>query len=699
MNLTNLTSPFGAARKKLDELLSTKERRYLAYSFALSLLCFGLGIITQSLYFKDTFRSVDVEAFQNCLYGKEEFAKSWMERIRKKIAEGQLSDIYNETSLYDESEKNEVDFHVYKGDSLLFWSRDVVGGQSDVDFDLEKSVFVRSDNMCMVALQTFFREYRCVAMIKIKESYSQKQNSSWNSFAKSFDLPGSVIVSEVQQDGFSPIFSSSGNYLFSIQRMPLYEGNMLLFSISVFFWVVAVVALFFFADRLLKWSEHVSRKKRTLVWIGVCLFFPAMMYIVSVFHVPPVLFRRFSDALSYSSVLAPSADYLFVYALFFGGFLLLLRRNLDLPRNVVKDDPWFRKFYIILVLKFFVFVAFSALYLYILSLVYDSNVNLALPSIQEVNRMSICSILLMMLWAYLLYECLNKYRVLYVARSNIRFILGAHLVLSAIGVALFGYFLSWVDACLFLFFSLVILYIEVVDVFLKLNMFVKTVITSFLLVNFIVVLAYWHSEQKCTSEYGKMAKDVAMNNCVREDPIAEIVLKDYDPYIFADSVLSALVNSDEPLRDSLCLTHLTDTYLRVFKESYSMRVQIEDENNKGLSLWRAGLGAVSYDSFNVVRRSFRALETGSHFYACADEAFSISFLGILPMGKNTLYVKLYPRLSREIHGLSVPRRNKKEIGVEYSLAKYCGSALCYSDGIFRYPANSNWLPRPYYDER
>ena len=211
MNLTNLTSPFGAARKKLDELLSTKERRSLAYSFALSLLCFGLGIITQSLYFKDTFRSVDVEAFQNCLYGKEEFAKSWMERIRKKIAEGQLSDIYNETSLYDESEKNEVDFHVYKGDSLLFWSRDVVGGQSDVDFDLEKSVFVRSDNMCMVALQTFFREYRCVAMIKIKESYSQKQNSSWNSFAKSFDLPGSVIVSEVQQDGFSPIFSSSGN--------------------------------------------------------------------------------------------------------------------------------------------------------------------------------------------------------------------------------------------------------------------------------------------------------------------------------------------------------------------------------------------------------------------------------------------------------------------------------------------------------
>ena len=695
MNLTNLTSPFGAARKKLDELLSTKERRYLAYSFALSLLCFGLGIITQSLYFKDTFRSVDVEAFQNCLYGKEEFAKSWMERIRKKIAEGQLSDIYNETSLYDESEKNEVDFHVYKGDSLLFWSRDVVGGQSDVDFDLEKSVFVRSDNMCMVALQTFFREYRCVAMIKIKESYSQKQNSSWNSFAKSFDLPGSVIVSEVQQDGFSPIFSSSGNYLFSIQRMPLYEGNMLLFSISVFFWVVAVVALFFFADRLLKWSEHVSRKKRTLVWIGVCLFFPAMMYIVSVFHVPPVLFRRFSDALSYSSVLAPSADYLFVYALFFGGFLLLLRRNLDLPRNVVKDDPWFRKFSVVLGLKFFVFVAFSALYLYILSLVYDSNVNLALPSIQEVNRMSICSILLMMLWAYLLYECLNKYRVLYVTRSNIRFILSAHFVLSAIGVVLFGYFLSWTDAGLFLFFSLVILYVEVVDVFLKLNMFVKTVITSFLLVNFIVVLAYWHSERKCTSEYGKMAKDVAMNNCVREDPIAEIVLKDYDPYIFADSVLSTLVNSDEPLRDSLCLTHLTDTYLRVFKESYSMRVQIEDENNKGLSLWRAGLGAVSYDSFSVVRRSFRALETGSHFYACADEAFSISFLGILPMGKNTLYVKLYPRLSREIHGLSVPRRNKKEIGVEYSLAKYCGSALCYSDGIFRYPANSHWLPRPY----
>ena len=309
--------------------------------------------------------------------------------------------------------------------------------------------------------------------------------------------------------------------------------------------------------------------------------------------------------------------------------------------------------------------------------------------------MSICSVLLMLLWAYLLYECLDKYRVLYAARSNVRAILLAHLVLTAVGAALFVYFLSWTDGCLFLFSSLIILYVELGDTFLKLNMFVKTVITSFMLVNFIVVLAYWHSERKCTSEYGKMAKDVALNNCVREDPIAEIVLKDYDPYIFGDSVLSGLVNSDDPLRDSLALTHLTDTYLRVFKESYNIRVQIENESQKGLSLWRAGLGAVSYDSFDEVKRSFRVLESGSHFYACADEAFSVSFLGILPMGESTLYIKLYPRLSREIHGLSVPRRNKKEIGVEYSLAKYCGSALCYSDGIFRYPANSHWLPRPY----
>ncbi len=675
-------------------MLSTKERRRLTISFALSLLCFIFGVFTQILYFRESVKSVDVESFQRTLYAKENFSKAWMEHIRGKIAEGQLSEVYLDESLYDESEKNEVDFHVYKGDSLIFWSRDAVGVQLDIDFDLEKSVFVRSDNICMVAMQTFFREYRCVALIKIKESYSQRQNSNWNSFAKSFDLPGSVIISEVQQDGFSPIHSGSGSYLFSIQRTPLYEGNYFLFAISVFFWAVGVGILFYFADKLLRWSELKSSRMRLSVWVGICLFFGGMLCVASTFHLPQVLFHRFSGTLSYSSVLAPSADHLFVYALFFGGFLMLLRRNLSLPVNVVKGESRVKTFFSILFLKFFVFVAFSALYGYILSLVYDSNVNLAISSIQEVNRMSICSILLMLLWAFLLYECVDKYRVMYAVRSNIRYILVAHLLLTVVCAALFSYFLSWRDGCLFLFASFVILYVEMGDVFLRMNMFVKTVITSFLLVNFIVILAYWHSERKCVSEYGKMAKDVAMNNCVREDPIAEIVLKDYDPYIASDTALSRVVIEGGDSRDSLCLSHLTDTYLRVFKESYNMRIQVVDSSEK-LSLWRAGLGSVDYDSFDEVKHSFRRLGKDSHFYACADEAFSISFLGILTMGDRTLYVKLYPRLSREIHGLSVPRRNKKEIGVGYSMAKYCGSALCYSDGIFRYPANSNWLPRPY----
>lgn len=697
-HLKNLTFPFGELKTKVEFLFSTKERRKLAIPLLLSFFCFAVGLFTQYVYFKESLRTVDVSAFQNCLYGKETFSKAWMERIRKKIAEGQLSAFYNDKSLYDESESNEVAFHVYKGDSLIFWTSDAVGVQSDIDFDLENSTFVRSDNMSMVAMQSYFREYRCMALIKIKENFYQSQNSKWNTFAKAFDLPGNVIVSEVQQDGFSPIFSLSGNYLFSLQCTPLFEGDSVIFAISVFFWIAGVGCLFFFADSLLRWRGLNTRRKKFFAWLWVCLFFPAMLYFFSVFHVPPVLFQRFSDSLSYSSALASSAEHLFVYAVFFSGFLTLLRRNLSLPKNVVEGEPVMRAFTKVFFLKLVVFVAFSALYLYILSLVYDSNVNLAVPSIQEVNRMSVCSVLLMMLWAFLLYECADKFRVLYVARSNIKYILFSHLILTVIAFLLFGYYVSWMDGSLFLLSSLVILYMEIGDVYLKMNMFVRTVITSFMLVNLIVVLTYWHSERKCTTEYGKMAKDVALNNCVREDPISEIVLKDYDAYIQNDSVLLRRVNSESPLRDSLSLTHLTDTYLRVFRESYNIRVQIEDREHKGFNLWRTGFGSVNYDSFDEVKKSFKLLDADSHFYSCVDEAFTITFLGIFPMGGKTLYIKLYPKLTREIHGLSVPRRNKKEIGVEYSMAKYCGTALCYSDGIYRYPANSNWLPRPYVSE-
>lgn len=676
----------------------TKERKHLTYTFIAAILCFVIGVTTQYLYFKDSMKTVDVVAFQNKVYEKEAFSKKWMSYIRDMIAQNDMAAVCRNSLLYQESEKNEVAFHVYKGDSLLFWSSDVVGDQCNIDFDLGKNTFLRVDNACMVAMQTFYREYRCVALIKIKEIFSQRQTSKWNTFAESFDLPGNVVLSEVQQDGFIPIFSDSGNYLFSIQQTPLYEGNLFLFFLSVIFWVLGVACLYGFADRLLRWSEMDTPKKRLILWTGIIVFFPVMLYVFLGLRFPPVLFQRFSDSLSYSSILAPTAEHLFVYAVFFAGFLTLLRRNLDLPQRIVEVNSRVGTFFRTLFCKMFVFIAFSILYVYYISLVYDSNVNLAVPSIQEVNKMSVCAVLLMMLWLYLLYECIGKYKVMYASRKNVRMILASHAVLTVLTLVGFAYFGSVVDVCLLLLFSLVVLYEEIGDLYFTMNRFLRTVIASFVLINFIVVLAYWHSEQKCTEEYGKMAKDVALNNSVREDPIAEIVLKDYDPYIKADTVLRGLVNSSVPMRDSVVLSHMCNTYLRVFKDLYNMRVQVSPKEHPSFHVWRTGLGSVTYDSLPVIGKSFRELEKDSHFYACMDEAFSITFLGVFPMGNNVLYVKFYPKLTREIHGLATPRRNKNDIGVEYSMAKYCGSALCYSDGIFRYPVNSNWIPVPLVSE-
>lgn len=687
-------SPFKIVKDTIKPWFLIRERRGLVYALFVALLCFSMGMLFQRFYYEDSMKPLDVEGFQKKVYEKEAFSSKWMKYIRDRIAADQLFEVSRNQALYQESELNEVAFHVYRGDSLLYWSSDAFGVQNNINFDLGRSAFLRVDNAYLVAMQSYYREYRIIALIKIKELYDQNQDSKWNLFAKSFGVPGNVAISEVQLDAFTPVFSSSGNYLFSIQQKPLREGSLVLFTLSVIFWLAGITFLFVFADRMLRWSELYDKRKRFYVWLGIFLFFPALLVSFLIFRFPSILFARLWNPLSYSSPFAPTAEHLIVYALFFTGFLTLLRRNLSLSLRVYAMS-WIRSFFTILFMKFFIFVAFGALYLYLISLVYDSNVNLAVSSIQEVNHMSVCAVLLMMLWAYMLYACASKFKLMYVSRENVSAIVVSHLLLTVISGVLFAYYGSVVDVFLMTLFSLVFLFEELDLVYLRMNMFVRTIISSFVLINMIVIFTYWHSERKCMMAYADKAKEIATNNSVREDKVAEIVLADYEKKMAEDTTLNRLLKSQSAKRDSLALTHLSNSYLRIFKDFYNIRIQISERENPAFHVWRTGLGSVRYDSLAVIQSSFRRLNKDSHFYACEDEAFSVSFLGSFPFDDKLLYVKLYPKLTREIHGRSTTQRRKNEIGNECSLAKYCGGALCYSDGVFRYPASANWLPVPF----
>ncbi len=672
--------------------MSTDERRRLTTSMVAALLCFAFGLLFQYLYYADATKPLDVASFQKKIYEKEAFADQWMKYIRDQLSAGNFDGLTQNNTLYEASAENEVAFHVYRGDSLLYWSSDAFAAQNNINFDLGKNVFFRVDNVYMVATQSYYRDYRCVALIKIKEVLGVSNSSKWDVFAKSFGLPGSVAISEMQLESFAPIFSRSGNYLFSVHQKPLREGSTILFVVSVLFWLLGVAFLFVFADRMLRWSELYDKRKRLYVWLGIVLFFPSLLTCFLLCRFPPILFYRPWNPLSYSSVFAPTAEHLFVYALFFTGFLTLLRRNLSLSLRVY-SMPWVKSFFRILFMKFFVFAAFIVLYRYLISLVYDSNVNVAVSSIQEVNQMTVCAVLLMMLWAYLLYGCASKFKLMYVSKENASAMVCSHLLLTVASCFLFGYYGSSVDVLLLCLFSAVFLFEDLDCIYIRTNMFVRTVISSFVLINMIVVFTYWHSEKKCVRNYADKAREVAENNSVREDKVAEILLRDYDPLIASDTTLSNLVQGSLPKRDTMTSTYLINSYLRVFRDFYTIRLQFSDKENPSFHVWQTGKGSVSYDSFDEIMPFFQQVPQAPHFYACKSEAYSVSFIGIFPYGGKMLYVKLYPKLSRNVQGLTSSPR-KGDIGEECSLAKYCGGSLCYSDGVYRYSASSNWLPLP-----
>lgn len=671
----------------------TSFKRGVIFTSLFYLLVFGLlFFVFENLFYSTSVFQVNQEEFYKTLQEKETYAEETISRIKEVLGNEDITALYQMKDLYEESERREVSFHIYQGDQLEFWTSNDVALRGVSDFNFASEFYYVTDNAHVVVLQSFFREYRCVALIKIKDNIFPRKNSLNNHYAKAFQLPGSVIISAEKgiEDDVLSFSSKEGDYLFSLSNTMIHKENTVYLVAAVVCWLLVICSFLFILNAFLKYVEkwHPARYKHAMI----CAFFAwfLVIFLHAYFRYPTLWFENdFISTLSYHSAFAPTISHLFAYAMFLYGLLFLYRNRI--PNKVINPDtmpPLYVKM-MILILKTISFLLLIYVFEIIKDMVYHSNMNVAVSFIQELRVETFLLLLLELIGAYFYYWFISRVKKFYQDKRNTRTIIYIHLILTVACVCFYAFFGSWLEVVLFLLVSCMILFIDLYETYYPISGFLYSAPISFIFINLIVGLSYHYSTLKMESQYKQMANQISVDNCVYQDEIAESILKDKNLFLITDSRLIRWVRLNSSETEDLVETYLWDAYFKIFEDKYDFEVQICSPSDS-LYLRKPNFEKAVYADFNSIAPMMRQLDV-TRFYANQNEKLAISYLGYVQMDSISVYLKFYRKTTYDRVSLLEQSIRQTKVFENLSKAKYLNGELSYSDGEFHYPIFMSWL--------
>ena len=308
---------FRAIKSNISSFYSRKDGKAFVNSVLLSALLILFSYGFQYYYVVNYLAKIDVSQFQKLLSEKEMMATQTLMKIKENILRGGVESLHHNKDLYDQSSEDLV-YHIYKGDELLFWSSKSMAVDNISDFEFKRRFFYRVENAYALVIQSFYREYCCVCFIKIKDIVPLRKNEV-ASFAKGFNLPGNIAISADNDPYFLPIYSSDGQYLFSIQDASLSHKNYPLYVGVVILWSLTLISLIFLSYYFIQLNIGTSRVGKILKGVFLFLLWGLILKFALYDRQPYAIFSvGWLASVKFDGVeFMPSLAYLFFYTLFF----------------------------------------------------------------------------------------------------------------------------------------------------------------------------------------------------------------------------------------------------------------------------------------------------------------------------------------------------------------------------------------------
>lgn len=600
------------------------------FIFSISL---SLALLSTFAYDSVSYKQVDVKKFQSKLHEKEEYADATIKKICTIIERQGVEKVFGEKNLYETSRINQVTFHIYKGENLIFWSSQRLSLQNGIsDFPYDKIFLDETDEAIVEVRQSFIREYRVVALVKIKSRLYPQRNDPKNKFAKGFDVPGSVVVSsELKGANFSTVICSKEHKpLFSLQNRIYKTNNIWGMALRCILWTLTFVLLVVFLQYAIKGSRGKS--------VGL-------------------------DSGKES------------------------KRNAFIDTLRLRSRHRGLNFCTLLILKTLPILWVILSQFFISDLISSTGMNVAVPFVQYISLPTALMLLIFLALTIAFIWLLMKGCKLYARRGNLMMILTAHLLVTGVATLILLGHMSLYEVGVMLVISVVILSIDLLEIYFRLNPFVESVFLIFVFANLVVGVTDHYSAKVNEKKYVEMAKEIASRDCVYKDRNAEEILQERTDQILSDTMIFRQIHSSQYNEEELS-KYIWNEYFNVFNDKYDFEIQLCREGDS-LEIRKANYAETKFSTFFMAKNRFRKIPL-SIFYVNKEEYLGISYLGELKRNDITLYLKFYrnPKYDR----LSFLEQSMRETPDQMlSFAKYVEGDRIYTEGEFRYPVSMSWL--------
>lgn len=585
--------------------------------------------------------------------------------------------------LWEEVEsKDEINFHVYSRDSLVYWNTNQLPILRFAEIHFPTEGLVHLQNGWYFAKIIEQNEYVICGSFKIKQDYSYENNDLVNIFPDYLPLPFDASIELEDQVGL-PIRGSDGNFMFSLVPKDIQEITS---SESVVLLILLLVSIAAWLIVLAQFSKRFPRKIRWVVPLSV-----VVIRILSI-HFGWLSFLEETEAFDPSlygtnSWFPNFAEYLINISV-----IVYLLFELKIQVKRIRNHVIGRWFILLLYLGSILF--WSLLVYFLRGLIEDSSIPLIIDELFDLNAFSILAVTSLGVFFYAYYlmlrSVLMKCKELKWSASRlavITFVFGIGLILYEINL---GDELLMNGIYPLVFYGLTLHLVYRFDTMRQLSAGLIQ------LVLFSLVISVNVSEFNNIKERGE--RELYANQVATDkDIVTEAEYTLLARKIQSDNFLQRFIATPQKMDVSDFQEGMERRLFNGFWERYEMNFSLFDDEEKPLIQFRKQPNERYKQLQKIVDKSGVPSEMDSNIYYIEDHSGQLSYIirqtlyGEDSTNTATLFCTLKSKKVPEEIGfprlLISMQTNVIETLEAYSVAKYHNGRLVTKYGEFNYPSS------------
>ncbi len=666
------------------------------YSFlVLAIVLFAIAAFFENGLLKKHPEKYLIEEFRNDLNKNEERLSDYLQKIAGIVT---ANDFEGNIKNCLEGKKRSVNekgfgFLVYEKGKLKYWSDRVVSFyENEDDLETGEGLIILPNGYYLIK-KLVHDSTNIYGLHLVKYDYSYENKYLINSFNETYDLPHEFRIVVGSEDDLYPVYSTDGNYLFSVEP----EGDYLCTTKQLYFpgflyFIGLLVLLLFFRRSFMESDSPFSLK---LASLAIALFLVYWLHLI--FQIPKVFFHLdfFSPSVFALNNWLPSLGDFFLLALFFLFWTFNFGEGLDVDQ--MQSDSFLSRKMIFGLYFVFNGSLYLLIHFFIRELIYNSTISFSLNSIIEISAQSVLGIFSV----GLLILAVIFFTIRIINCSQDDFKLG-ELTVIILGISLFLAVVQYVSVGNIYYGAILFFAVSSVLASLFSKRYLQQYTLSYLIIFvsaaslYSLAVFYTTTAEKQRDEQKLMAVTLV----AERDPAAEVFLVEIQDLISVDPEIPRLLIEEEGLID-----HLQQTYFNGYFRQYDVRFFV-CTGADSLFIEMDKRMAPCIDFFEDMIETQGERIKGTNFYFMDNMNGRISYTGWLhyPLSSETRGVSIFMELNSELlfEGIGFPELlmdkslAKPENYKKFDYAKYYGGELTDKHGdynynfyVYSYPASAN----------